>query len=295
MKIIPDYPQFIPLSLEDKPLFDRAFKDYPPEISEFTFTNLFSWRQAYGYEVSMLNGLIILRAGSGKPACFLQPIGPGDAAGAVKQILRDLNARFCRISESLSVIFKDDNAFKVEEDRNNFDYLYLSAGLVNLAGRQYDGKRNQIKKFRSGYKYDYATIKGPDAGQILELEEAWCGIKGCDMIEGLNNERQAIREIVEHFEEFKLISGIIKLENRACAVAIAEALNSETLVVHVFKADSDIPGLYQTMLNDFLRSNAGDFKYINLEQDLGVPGLRASKQSYHPVKMIGKYTISLKE
>ncbi len=49
----------------------------------------------------------------------------------------------------------------------------------------------------------------------------------------------------------------------------------------------EIPGLYQIMLNDFV--------HVNLEQDLGIPGLRASKQSYQPVKLIKKYTISLKE
>lgn len=290
----PNYPQFTPLDLGHKPFFDAAFKDYPPEISEFTFTNLFSWRQAYGYKVSLLNGLIILRVDAGKSVCFLQPIGQGDFVGAIKQILHDVNGEFCRIPENFARLFKDDGSFKVEEDRNNSDYLYFSTDLINLAGRKYDGKRNQIKKFKSEYEYSYADIKGADARQVLEFEEAWCSIKGCDIVEGLNNERQAIREIVEHFGEFKLYSGIIRLKNKICALAIAEALNPETLVMHILKADPAILGLYQVMLNDFLRVNVGGFKYVNLEQDLGIPGLRASKQSYQPIRLIKKYTISLK-
>ncbi len=294
MSLYPDYPQFTPLELGHKQFFEAAFKNYPPEISEFTFTNLFSWRQCYGYKVSMLNGLIILRADASKPVFFLPPIGSGDFAGAIKQVLYDVNGEFCRIPENLAMVFKDDKSFKVKEDRNNFDYLYFSTDLVDLAGRKYDGKRNQIKKFKSEYEYDYVDIPGPDAGQILEFEEAWCTIKGCDIVEGLNNERRAIREIAGHFEEFKLNSGVIRLKDKICAVAIAEALNPETLVMHILKADPKIPGLYQVMLNDFLRANAGNFVYVNLEQDLGIPGLRASKQSYQPVKLIKKYTISFK-
>ena len=293
MNLNSNYPQFTPLDLKHKPLFDAAFKDYPPEISEFTFTNLFSWRQVYGYQVSLLNGLIILRADAGKSTCFMQPIGSGDLAGLIKQVLDDTKGKFCRIPERLAGFF-NNNSFKVEEDRDNFDYLYFFSDLVNLAGRKYDGKRNQIKKFKSEYKYDYADIKGAEARQILEFEQAWCSIKGCDIVDGLNKERQAIREIVEHFEEFKLSCGVIRLKDRICAVAIAQRLNPETLVMHILKADPEIPGLYQVMLNDFLGANAEDFKYVNLEQDLGISGLRASKQSYQPIKLIKKYSISLK-
>ena len=171
MSLILAYPQFSPLYLAHKPLLDTAFKDHPPEISEFTFTNLFSWRHPHGYNVSSLNNLIILRADAGKLPYFLPPIGSGDLAGTIKQILYDGGGAFCRIPESLAGFFKEDSSFKVEEDRNNFDYLYLATDLVNLAGRKYDGKRNQIKKFKSEYKYDYLDIKSAAAGQILEFEE----------------------------------------------------------------------------------------------------------------------------
>lgn len=291
---IPDYPQFIALDFEHKEFFDQAFKKCPPQISEFTFTNLFSWREAYDYKVSLLDGLLILRLDVGESTRFLQPIGAADPTEVIGRVLEDTKGVFIRIPENVAGFFEKSSRFKVEEDRNNSDYLYFSTDLVNLAGRKYDGKRNQIRKFKSEYEYDYVDIEGSDARQILEFEEAWCTIKGCDMVEGLNNERQAIREIVEHFEEFKLNSGIIRLKDKICAVAIAEALNPETMVMHILKANPVILGLYQVMLNDFLRANTGDFKYVNLEQDLGIPGLRASKQSYQPVKLIKKYTISLK-
>jgi hypothetical protein len=47
---IPSYPLFEPLEKPHKPIFDLAFKNNPPEISEFTFINLYSWRHAYGFE-----------------------------------------------------------------------------------------------------------------------------------------------------------------------------------------------------------------------------------------------------
>lgn len=58
------YPLFQPLKMEHKAMFDKAFKDNLSEISEFTFTNLYSWRHAYGFEISLFGSLIILRSAS---------------------------------------------------------------------------------------------------------------------------------------------------------------------------------------------------------------------------------------
>lgn len=118
-------------------------------------------------------------------------------------------------------------------------------------------------------------------------------VKDCDKVEGLNNERQAIREIINNFGSFNLIGAFIKVKGNICAVAIGEKLNSNTLVMHVLKADPFMQGLYQVILNDFLLKDCGNFEYINLEQDLGVEGLRQAKLSYHPARIIEKYTLSL--
>src|SRR4051812_47482581 len=34
-----------PVALGDKPLFDRYFSQYPPTVSELTFTNVFCWAE----------------------------------------------------------------------------------------------------------------------------------------------------------------------------------------------------------------------------------------------------------
>ncbi len=285
------YPQFRPLDINDKPLFTEAFENYLPRISEFTFTNLYAWRHLYKFSLADLDGLIILRSEE-KGLRFFNPIGKGDMRSVISKILGDIGGSFIRLPEDTKALFDGDDEFKITPDPDNSDYLYKTEDLVKLPGKKYDGKRNLIKKFKSTYDHEYIALDPSNAKTVLDFEDAWCSIKDCDNVTGLYNEREALREIIANFSNFKLIGGAIKTEGMIRAVAVGERLNKDTMVVHILKADPNVAGLYQVMMNEFLYRSVNAFKFVNLEQDLGIEGLRRSKLSYHPVEMVEKYTLT---
>jgi len=65
--------------------------------------------------------------------------------------------------------------------------------------------------------------------------------------------------------------------------------------MHVLKASRFVPGLYQTLYREFLKREAQTCRFINMEQDLGIEGLRKAKLSYHPCAMVKKFTLSLRQ
>ena len=66
------------------------------------------------------------------------------------------------------------------------------------------------------------------------------------------------------------------------AFAVGEQINEDTLVVHIEKAFSEVPGAYAIINQQFLVHEADGLKYVNREDDVGEPGLRKAKLSYHP-------------
>ena len=289
------YPKFRELEISDAAVFDRAFKDRPPAISEFTFTNLYSWRRAYSLRVSFWDGLIILCSESEGRKRFFNPIGKGDMKASVEKIFKDSGGIFFRLPEEIKALFAEDKRFRIEPDRDNWDYLYSTVDLIHLAGKKYDGKRNLIKRFKSERAYEYIILDAGNAGLCLDFEEVWCSVKNCDKVKGLSQEKRAIKDMVENFSLFGLIGAAIQINGVVCAIAIAQKLNPDTMVMHILKADPTIAGLYQTMVQEFIFREGVSFRYVNMEQDLGIEGLRKAKLSYHPCSMVNKYTLSLAE
>ena len=290
---IPDYPSFRPLDLCDKSVLDRAFHADPPENSEYTFTNLYSWRSAYGLGISALGDLIILAPEKNGVKEYYPPIGRGDIKNTLKRILYDSGSRFIRVPERIKNIAMQDSNIRSEDDRDNYDYLYLADDLINLKGRKYDGKRNFIKTFRSRYSYEYIQLTEADVPEVLRFQDIWCVEKGCGQSKSLQDESEAVRVMLSFISLFSLKAGALRVDAKICAVCIAEALNPETLVIHALKGASGMTGIYQTMFNEFLEREAVAYRYVNMEQDLGIPGLRKSKESYHPLDFVRKFSLSL--
>ena len=128
---VSEFPQFRDLTLEDKPLFNQLLTQFPPVISEFTFTNLFIWRHAYQIRISRFRNLLCLLSGQGEKMFFFPPVGEGDVIECLQSLLRYLAGKgtfpkIVRVPEAVvTQIDWKASGMKAELDRSQCDYVYL--------------------------------------------------------------------------------------------------------------------------------------------------------------------------
>lgn len=294
---VPVYPHFRPLALSDKPLLDSMFAIYSPEQSEFTFTNLYAWRKAYDFSISSSGDFILIGSRKGDTLVLMDPVGP--LAGKMEVIEYCFHAKpygtkikFIRLPEITATLLEGEPEYNVKEDRDNFDYVYRSSDLAELRGRHLDGKRNLLKRFNETTSYEYESLTESGIAEALAFENEWCALKNCPISASLCNERQALEEMLKNFRKLGLTGGVIKISGKVVALALGEKLNADTFVIHIEKADTGYPGIYQAINMLFARSISKEIAFVNREQDLGLPGLRQAKESYHPHHMVRKYTLT---
>ena len=81
------------------------------------------------------------------------------------------------------------------------------------------------------------------------------------------------------------------VDNKLEAFTIGELINPNMALVHIEKANPNIRGLYQYINQQFILNEFPEVEFVNREEDLGIPGLRKAKLSYHPVRFVEKYTV----
>lgn len=298
-----------PIEITHKKIFDEYFQKYPPKISEFTFTNIFMWRNYYNFLFMKFKNHLILFSNDylknrKKPInnalknhlYFFPPIGPNPDKVIVELFENLENVEIHRVSEEICERLKENDNFNdlnlvCLEDCNNWDYVYNRDDILNLTGNKYRQNRRWLQKFLDTYNYDFQLLTGNLIEKCKELQLEWCVIRACTEDESLEAEQEAIYEALNNFDTLGFNGGLLCVDNKCAAYTFGEMLNENTLVIHIEKAHIEYNGAYQAINNLFLKSCCVNAIYVNREQDLGIAGLRRAKESYKPIKMIKKSII----
>ncbi|WP_051075318.1 DUF2156 domain-containing protein [Alkalispirochaeta alkalica] len=288
--IIPPYPDLAPLGLGQRDALHPRLALLPEGISEFTFAGLYLFRNTYNYQISTLPDDHLLIAGEreGHPFCML-PCGiPRDP-----ELLRELLERFRYIKglgepqADSAWVRLEQEGYTIQEDRDNFDYLYLRTDLAELPGKRYHKKRNHVNAFINNYLYDERPLTGENRDDALAVLERWQETREDQ------TDYAAAREALERFQELDLRGYLVYVDNEPAAWTLGEPLMRGTsFVVHFEKALDQYRGIYQFINKAFATILPRHYTWINREQDLGDPGLRQAKMTYRPWGFVKKYRVT---
>ena len=292
------------LTCTDKVTFDKFFGSRYCEHSGYTFTNFFMWRKMRDYLRAIEDDVLYIFSSNDKTLSAWQPIGAQEKMqDAITKILRvadelkgDREFKFALVEKIFAEELENypHAKFNITSERDHFDYVYLAQDLINLSGRKFHGKKNHLNAFKKEYPdAKYLPITEEIIPKCREELNIWYETHKRDDDSYIFYEQSAIHEIFDHFAAFKLKGGAILIDGKVAAFTFGERLNSDTAVIHVEKADSNIRGIYVAINQSFVEHEWSNMIYINREEDMGIDGLRQAKKSYRPIKMIEKFNATL--
>ncbi len=293
--MLPEYPKLKALETKDLGKMCHYFNKSKPNICELALANLFIWQDFDHPKLTIINqNLCILITPPNEPPFFLEPIGKNKIPETIDTCLKD-SGRMARLSEEF--IFRLDlKNYRIVCSRNHFDYVYETKILAELKGKKFDGKRNHIKNFKRRHPdYEFKPLNARSKNEALELFKAWFAIRRDSRFFprlAHTSQKSAIERSFAHFEELNMSGGTIYVDKKMKGFVLGSPLNHETISVHFLYAHPSLRGIFQTLLWEACKKTFDSFKYINLEQDLGIPGLRKAKSSYQPLKLEKKFEIT---
>ncbi len=292
--MIPEYPKFKPLDLKDQELILEHLGMFRRNICELCPGNIYVWQEFDKTRLTMINqDLCLLLSPANESPFFLEPLGRNKLKDTVDICLK-FAKRISRASEDFVSLFPP-GSYKITPLRDHFDYLYLRQELAELKGKKFDGKRNHIKKFKSRFpQYEFVPLNEDHKKEALDLFERWFAArKESRYFPKFSHgaQKKVLETAFSDFTGLNLLGGAILADGSLKGFMIGSQLNSETVSAHFSYADPDIMGGPQTLLFEACNKTFSSYKYVNLEQDLGIPGLRKAKLSYYPIKLEKKFEI----
>lgn len=292
------------LTNEDAPRYANFDCFRASKGCEYSFPNLRIWGRQ---KVAFVDGFAAFFSQFDRVSIYPFPLGQGDMKHMLDLLIHDAKTRGipCRLSsmsaeDCATVERLYPGRFQFHTDRDYFDYIYRIEDLAALKGKRYQSKRNFVNRFRLAHpSCVFEPLTERNMHLALELAQQWFAEREkADPNADLQLEKIALERAFRHFEALRL-EGMVALENgKPLAMTVGSPMTENTFDIHFEKALSAYPGAYAAINQAFasyLQNKYPNLVYLDREDDMGIPGLRQAKLSYHPDHMVEKYWARLWE
>ncbi|ASM36021.1 DUF2156 domain-containing protein [Campylobacter sputorum] len=296
--------------------------DQQVDISDYTFASNYIWLSNSSGFYAIIDDCFCLFIMTGSEfSMLLPPLGKlSNLKNAILHCFELMNANnssqhYARIDYVAEVILEkfatslDPNAiiFDVFEDfvfeKKLADYIYKTDDLIELKGNSYHTKRTEINKFKNTYpnfrveELDVAKHKN----DIISLSNIWVQerIKYMpkeqidDFMEGIYQEKTAIKRMLNFYKELELIGIVIYIDDEMHGFSVGEKINEGVASVIIEKTNFQTLGCAQFIFREFSKilKQKYNCEFINVGDDMGFENLKKVKMSYRPFKLDIKYSI----
>ncbi len=288
---------FLPFDIEKKTDYDTYLMSGGNRGCEYSFANLCLWGRQ---KAAFLENQLVFFSQFNRKSVYLYPVGPGDRKKAIDAIISDAAQRGipCRLTgllpedvETVERLYP--GRFRFHPDRDSYDYVYDINGLADLRGKKYQKKRNHLNRFFTQYTDCRAEpVSGDNEAAVRQMVDKWYALREQeDPAADYHMEKAAIYRALDNRKALQMEGFCLFVGGECVAMSMASALSETVFDVHFEKALEKTEGAY-TAINYFfaryLREKYGAVKYLNREDDMGLPGLRHAKLSYKPDYMVEK-------
>ena len=278
------------LSLDHQELLKERFRKAGTFLSEYSFANLYLFREAHQYHMMHTEGGVFVTGRTYDGMSFIMPtedLRAGDP-GPLLEAAKDFDFIFPVPEEWLPVF--DGKSVSAEFSEDDSDYVYTTEKLSTYKGHKLHGQKNLLNQFVSRYAPEAKPLTHDLMNDARGILDVWQ--------EDMGQPKEATDyfpacEALELYDKLALCGGIYYVDGEPGGYVIGEEIHPEMFALHFAKGKRKFKGLYQYMYNHFAKILPKQYAFLNFEQDLGKLALRIAKSSYDPDRSLRKYRIKI--
>lgn len=305
--MIPLFPDFIDF-FEVMPAEYVSLVEKYDSYSDFNYVSVYCWSQPNSCFISILNGNLVLSIkeyiGDNQVLTFL---GVNEIEKTTQTLL-DYAASNTQFKKDLKLVpsiiahqLAASGSYMIVEDHDNHDYILSAADTMTFPGKRYLKKRNRLNKFQRLYENTYKVfdvdLSNPaERNLLIKLDEKWLRM-GTDGASQAENEADAIHNLLDNYSKLSKITKLkcisLRVSGKLTAFIIYEISNKHA-VTHFAKSEISILYGGEYLLAELMKRLYQEYGIdeVNIEQDLGIAGLREHKTAHSPSRFLQKYTVS---
>lgn len=292
-----------------RPLRERDIDTIRPYLNssltrtcDYTVGGIVMWAEYFDYSYCIYRDTLFIKGVTEDDVtrqAYSLPVGKLSLEESV-ELLRhycreahDLPLTFSAVPEEYIAPLELIGAASVELLDDWGDYLYDAQALATLSGKKLGKKRNHVNRFMAenpDYRFELLTQANlPAVREFFKASHLPLSKPAIADVE-----RDQVMRVLDHMDRYPFSGAVLSTPQHGIVAFTLGEVVGDTLFVHIEKMNHEVVGAGETINKLFAELTLGhrpEVRYINREEDVGDPGLRHAKESYHPLAVLKKYNV----
>ena len=276
---------FRPLYLEDRAWITKCRDTQAHPFTALSFPSLYSWRNTYGFTVAGDADFFVIRSVS--DGGYYCPCGDPEKC---RMFLENLEApaKVLYLTEQQAAAL-EGRGWTVRHRDDLSEYIVSTAAEALREGHISKSFRDKCRRFKNRYTY---TVDSPEPEQKQIMRKMLATLR-LDPEEEVMGDLRVLATEIEDGDAMGMRSYVLQTEGEGNALFIGYENRPDMFTMTMVKHDPTLPPeITAVCVHELALKLDGEYEYINLEEDLGLEGLRRAKALYSPVVRLEVYEAS---
>ena len=266
---------------------ERLRYKYGHELSSHAFDSVYLWRREMKLSLYLGEEMFTVKCGwKGDNAWFFPCGSREEITDFLEGHREEPDFSLCYVREK-DMLFLEEafpGRFTFRRDDASSEYIYDKEEHKTLAGKKYANIRTQLHKVEREHTLRTEEISPDNIGTAMKILNNWKGKEHSESILPIKD-TQVDREALRQWEELGMAGILVYMDGGPYAVTAGYPLTEDTYDLFLAKEIGHMQGISYYAKREFFLSLPGQYQYINIEEDLGIEGLRRMKKLLGPVRM----------
>lgn len=273
------------ITFQEKEKIEYLRQIYGHELATHAFSSLYLWQEPLGLSLYMGKKMFCVKSAWYGANAWYFPCGEEYEVGEFISTLRrekDFKLVCLRHKDVIWMQKEFPEGWNYIPDEDGDEYIYSIREHLELKGGAYANMRTQVHKVEREYGPETYLLDVWNENDAVSILREWRRRKGPGR-EGDLSDDQVCETLIRRRRELSGEGVIVYLNGSPVSVVAGVPLTHNTFDFIAGKSTENLQGISYYTKRELMKTIGDRFQYANLEDDLGLPGLRRMKKAMQPV------------
>lgn len=274
------------VQFEQQGQIEQIRQMFSHELSSHAFASLYLWRQHLGLTLYLSGEFFTVKCSARGRNTWFFPCGSDDGKKMfLNRHLQEKDFSLCYIRDEDKAFLEKyyPACFSIREEEGASEYLYDRREYETICGRKFSNMRKQINRLQKERDIKVEVLDDNNIRMAWEILRRGFLESGSNKIL-MPKSADVAKTALLHRKELGIFGILVFADQIAQSLALGFGLTEDTLDGCIECSNTSIRGLSYLSKREFFLSSNEQYRYMNAEEDLGLPGLRMAKRHMAPIR-----------